>query len=51
MFRTTLTLAAMILGLAACTEDQTYPVTGQECHEDDPVLSLDAVDCTPPASY
>lgn len=44
-------MAAMAaLMLAACTEDGTYPISGQECHEDDPVLDLDAADCTIPGS-
>ena len=39
-----------VLLVAACTEDGTYPVTGKECSEDDPVLELDAADCTIPGS-
>jgi len=35
-----------ILLLAACAEEGRYPVSGEECGPDDPVLSLDASDCT-----
>lgn len=31
--------------LAACTEPGTYPISGEECGPDDPVLELDASDC------
>jgi hypothetical protein len=36
--------------LQACTEEGVYPVTGEECSEDDPVLDMDAADCTIPGS-
>ncbi len=38
------------LGLAACTEPETYPVSGEECGPNDPVQSLDAKDCLPPVT-
>lgn len=37
-----------LLGLAACTQPETYPVTGEECGPKDPVLELDAADCGTP---
>ncbi|NNE89683.1 MAG: hypothetical protein HKN27_16570 [Silicimonas sp.] len=36
--------------LQACVEEGTYPLTGEECSEDDPVLDMDAADCTIPGS-
>ena len=35
-------------GLAGCTEDDTYPLTGEDCGPKDAVLELDAGDCTAP---
>lgn len=31
--------------LAACTDDEHYPVSGEECHEGDPVLEMTPPDC------
>lgn len=39
-------LLALIF-IASCTEDR-YPVSGEECGPNDPVLTLDAADCTVP---
>ena len=33
--------------LAACTQTETYPVTGEACGPDDPVKQVDALDCLP----
>lgn len=35
--------------LAACADQNEYPITGEECGPDDPVKDLDAtdVDCLP----
>ncbi|WP_165689332.1 hypothetical protein [Yoonia rosea] len=38
----------MILLLANCTQEGTYPLSGEECGPDDPVLTLDAADCMAP---
>ncbi len=35
--------------IASCAEEGRYPVTGDECGPNDPVLTLDAADCTIPA--
>ena len=45
-----LILASLLaaLTLSACTEDETYPVSGEECGPNDPVKDLDAADCLPP---
>ncbi|UWQ23353.1 hypothetical protein K3553_10060 [Leisingera aquaemixtae] len=40
-----LALINLPLLLAACTEPGAYPVSGEECGPDDPVLELDAADC------
>lgn len=40
-----LALINLSLLLAACTEPGTYPVSGEECGPEDPVLELDASDC------
>ena len=40
-------LAALIV-LAACTETETYPLSGESCSEKDPVHTLDASDCLMP---
>lgn len=42
----------MLIGgglMAACTEPNTYPVTGEECGPEDPVKTMDArvSDCMP----
>ncbi|WP_299408918.1 hypothetical protein [uncultured Roseobacter sp.] len=36
------------LALLGCTEPETYPITGEECGPNDPVLELDAADCGTP---
>ncbi|MCV3271156.1 hypothetical protein [Roseobacter sinensis] len=36
------------LGLVACTQPETYPISGETCGPDDPVLDLDAADCGTP---
>lgn len=44
--------AAFAFSLAGCTPpDDHYPVSGEECKADDPVLDMDASDlnCLPPA--
>ena len=38
---------AAALSLAACVEEDRYPVSGTECHEDDPVLEMSVADCAP----
>jgi hypothetical protein len=40
----------MILFLASCAREGTYPLSGEECGPDDPVLTLDAADCMAPIS-
>lgn len=42
------TFLALPLGLMACTEPNTYPVSGEQCDPKDPVLELDAADCGMP---
>lgn len=37
-----------LLFIASCADEGRYPLSGQECGRDDPVLSLDAADCTVP---
>ncbi|WP_175498571.1 hypothetical protein [Sulfitobacter marinus] len=44
---TTLTVIVLLLGAAGCTDLDHYPISGQECSADDPVLDLDANDCAP----
>lgn len=39
---------ALSLLLLGCVESGQYPVSGEECTASDPVLDLDATDCTPP---
>ena len=39
-----------VFSLQACTEEGTYPLSGEECEEGDPVLELDAGDCAIPGS-
>lgn len=36
------------LGLAACAEPETYPLTGAECGPEDPVQDLSGADCVSP---
>ncbi|MEJ8561977.1 hypothetical protein QTO30_12635 [Yoonia sp. GPGPB17] len=38
-----------VLVLAACAQEGQYPITGEECGPNDPVLTLDAADCGVPA--
>ncbi|MFG5383301.1 hypothetical protein ACEWPN_19260 [Yoonia sp. R2-816] len=40
----TLSIAIAFI-LAGCAETGRYPVSGEECGPNDPVLSLDASDC------
>ncbi len=40
-------LIAMLF-LASCADEGLYPVSGAECGPNDPVLTLDAADCTVP---
>lgn len=40
------TFGATVL-LAACTEPDIYPVSGEACGPDDPVKQVDALDCLP----
>lgn len=42
-----LPLLAMLI-LANCTPEGRYPVSGEKCGPTDPVLTLDAADCTVP---
>jgi hypothetical protein len=37
-----------LLFIASCADDR-YPVSGDQCGPEDPVLTLDASDCTVPA--
>lgn len=39
--------ALAFLSLAACTEGDTYPISGEECGPNDPVKDLNAADCLP----
>ncbi|MFT6074806.1 MAG: hypothetical protein ACJAZ1_001727 [Yoonia sp.] len=43
-----LPLVALLL-VASCAGEGRYPVSGDECGPTDPVLTLDAADCTAPA--
>ena len=38
-----------ILFVISCAEEGRYPVSGEECGPDDPVLTLDAADCAIPS--
>jgi hypothetical protein len=38
-------LAMIVLGISGC-DDGRYPISGERCAPDDPVLTLDAQDCT-----
>lgn len=42
-----LPLFALLL-IASCAEEGRYPLTGEECGPNDPVLTLDANDCAVP---
>jgi len=52
MSKKTVSLAALALSLllAACAEENRYPVSGDECKASDPVLGLNAANCTPPVA-
>ena len=41
-----LILFMIIPALAACTETGTYPVSGEECAEGDPVQDISTAECT-----
>lgn len=43
-----LSLFALILGVMGCAEGK-YPLSDDQCGPDDPVLDLDAHDCTLPS--
>ena len=47
MTKTFLALIAAGL-LAACTQTETYPLSGEECQPGDPVQGMDAQDCLVP---
>jgi hypothetical protein len=38
-------LIAVSLGLTGCAEPGYYPLSGEECQPNDPVMDLDASDC------
>ncbi len=44
---TTLLALFFAIGLMGCENEGTYQITGEECGPNDPVLTLDAADCTP----
>lgn len=46
----TLLLIASTLGLTACAETGTYPVSSDQCGPTDPVKTLDAADCVVPGT-
>ena len=37
----------LMLGLMGCEQQDTYPISGEDCGPEDPVQTLDASDCTP----
>ncbi len=43
-------LLAATLGLTACAETGTYPVSSDQCAPTDPVKTLDADDCVVPGT-
>jgi hypothetical protein len=43
-------LLILCLGLTACENTGTYPISGEECGPNDPVQTLDAADCAVPGS-
>ena len=45
---TQITLVALALAVAGCTDPAHYPVSGEECGPNDPVRDLDANDCNIP---
>ena len=48
--RLQIALAMIVLGIAGC-EDGHYPISGERCTPDDPVLTLDARDCSVVPTY
>lgn len=44
---TILLLLLLPVTIMGCEETDTYPVSGEECHENDPVKDLDPLDCLP----
>ena len=46
-FASLLLMFVVLLGAAGCTDPGRYPISGEECKPDDPVLDLDANDCLP----
>lgn len=42
-----MTFLCMAVFLTGCVEGK-YPLSGKDCSPEDPVLELDAKDCTPP---
>lgn len=43
-----LVMCIALSGLAGCDDPDRYPISGQECSPDDPVMDLDPSGCTPP---
>jgi len=45
-------IIAAVLVLSACETTDRYPVSGEECTQEDPVKSVDSTtaNCAPPAS-
>jgi hypothetical protein len=37
----------VLLFIAGCAQEGYYPISGEECGPNDPVLTLDAADCLP----
>jgi hypothetical protein len=44
----TLAMVGTLLTVSACTDPDEYPISGQECGPNDPVLDLDANNCVMP---
>lgn len=44
----TLALFIVLSVVAGCSDPDHYPISGQACSPEDPVLDLDASDCAPP---
>ncbi|MDJ0992334.1 MAG: hypothetical protein QNI90_02055 [Dinoroseobacter sp.] len=49
VFLTAVLCVPMIL--AGCEDQNTYPISGEECGPDDAVKTLDTGDCAPPVAY
>ncbi|MCL6282990.1 hypothetical protein M3P21_05530 [Ruegeria sp. 2012CJ41-6] len=47
--KTLLAAVATLALLGACTKEDTYPVTGEQCGPDDPVKKIDVADCYVPS--